>query len=179
MERMTPAERVLCVLHDVFGYPFDEVAQMVGRGVGAVRQLASSARRRLRDDRQQVVSPVEHERVVKAFLAAASGGDLAGLTALLDPSVVLTSDGGSLVRAARNRIFGPDKVARFVLGVLQRQPDVRLVPGISGDGAAVLFIVEGQVTGVVNVGLTKDGSVGDVWIQWNLQKIIQWGLVSS
>lgn len=174
LESTTPAERVAFVLHDVFGYSFGEVAQITGRSVEAARQLASSARRRVRESRRHEVSAQAHAEAARAFLSAAAEGNLAELIAVLAPGVVLTSDGGGVVRAAPNRIHGSDKVARFLIGVLARQPDVSLVLGHSGGRAAVLWVNGSGVGGVVNLR-TEPGGVTDVWIQWNPGKLTQWG----
>ena len=95
LEALSPAERVAFVLHDVFGVPFEEVAPIVGRSPTAARQLASRARRRVQGG---TVAPdpdlAQQRAVVSAFLAAARGGDLDGLLAVLDPDVVLRSDVG-------------------------------------------------------------------------------------
>ena len=114
-----------------------------------------------------------HAEAVQAFLTAASGGDLAELVAVLDPAVVLTSDGGGVVRAALNQIHGRDKAARFILGVLQRRPDVSLVLGWSGNHEAVLLVDESGVGGVVELRTHGDRAV-DVLIQWNPNKLTQW-----
>ena len=101
LEAMTPAERVAFVLHDVFAMPFPEIAEIVGRTPAACRQLATSARRRVEKERGRHASREEHDEVVKRFALAASTGDIAGLIQVLDPNVVLRSDGGGLVTAAR------------------------------------------------------------------------------
>jgi RNA polymerase sigma-70 factor (ECF subfamily) len=126
LEELSPAERTAWVLHDLFDLPFPEVAVAVGRTPAAVRQLASRARRHVAASTPRMeVDRSEHDEVVAAFLAAAAGGDLSVLVQTLDPSVVLTSDGGGVVSAARRPVAGPDRVARFVLGVISKlQGDV-------------------------------------------------------
>lgn len=175
MERMTPAERASFVLHDVFGHSFAEVGAVLGRSAGAARELASSARRRLAREPRQAVDRRTHTDAVAAFLEACEGGDLVRLVSLLDPAVVLTSDGGGVARAALNPIVGPDRVARFVLGVRRRRPDVRLAAGRTGDGAAILFVGrdDARVSGVLNLRVAG-GRVRDVWIQWNPRKLGLW-----
>src|SRR5688500_14265486 len=108
LDSLTPAERVAFVLHDVFAVPFDEIAPLVGRTPTAVRQLASRARRRVQGAPVPDVDLDGQWAVVDAFLAAARDGDFERLLAVLDPEVVLRSDGGvarpdliSLVRGAR------------------------------------------------------------------------------
>ena len=135
LESMTPAERVAFVLHDVFAVPFAEIAEIVGRSPVAVRQLATSARRRVADSRSRTVARAEHDRVVAALGAAAASGDLAALVSVLDPDVVLRSDGGGLVTAARKPVLGADHVARFLLGLLAKNTDDQVEPLETTDGA--------------------------------------------
>ena len=108
LDSLTPAERVAFVLHDVFAVPFEEIAPIVGRTPTAARQLASRARRRVQGEPVPDVDLDGQWAVVDAFLAAAREGDFEGLLAVLDPEVVVRSDGGaarpglmSLVRGAR------------------------------------------------------------------------------
>jgi RNA polymerase sigma-70 factor, ECF subfamily len=108
LDSLTPAERLAFVLHDVFAVPFDEIAPIVGRTPAAARQLASRARRRVQDAPVPDVDLDGQWAVVDAFLAAARDGDFERLLAVLDPEVVLRSDGGvarpdlsALVRGAR------------------------------------------------------------------------------
>lgn len=123
LETLTPAERTAWVLHELFGMPFPEIATVVGRSPAAVRQLASRARAHVAAGAPRLdVDAADHRRTVDAFLAAAEGGDLAGLLAVLDPDVVLTSDGGGIATAARRPVLGADRVARVLLGVAHRQP---------------------------------------------------------
>lgn len=173
LDAMTPAERVAFVLHDVFAVPFGEIADVVGRSPAAVRQLATSARRRVATHRQEVAPTPEHEAVVRAFGAAATGGDLATLAALLDPSVVLRSDGGGVVRAAINPVLGPSKVARFVLGCLTKRPTWRMVERPTADGLGFVWLEGEEVLGVINLRVAG-GLVTDVWMVVNPDKLAAW-----
>ena len=122
METLSPAERTAFVLHDLFGLTFNEVAVIVGRAPAAVRQLASRARRHVRGRSPWPSADAsEHRRVIEAFAAAAASGDLAALIRVLDPDVVLVSDGGGVVTSARKPVLGAGRVARFLLGVLARE----------------------------------------------------------
>jgi RNA polymerase sigma-70 factor (ECF subfamily) len=121
LERLSPAERTSWVLHDLFGMPFPEVADVVGRTPEAVRQLAARARAHVRDDAPRMeVEPAEHNAAVAAFTRAVAGGDVAELLRVLDPAVTLTSDGGGKVSAARRPVVGADRVARFLFGVIRK-----------------------------------------------------------
>ncbi|HWH93480.1 MAG TPA: sigma-70 family RNA polymerase sigma factor [Baekduia sp.] len=93
LETLQPAERLAFVLHDLFGLPFDDIAEIVDRSPAATRQLASRARRRVRGADPDTATA--DRKVVDAFLAAARGGDFEGLLAVLDPDVVLRADDGS------------------------------------------------------------------------------------
>jgi RNA polymerase sigma-70 factor (ECF subfamily) len=116
LERLSPAERTAFVLHDVFGLPFQEVAEVVGRTPAAVRQLATRARRHVEDGTPRFpASREEHADVVAAFAAAWMEGDVDGLLAVLDPEVTFRSDGGGKVVAAREPQHGADRVARLLL----------------------------------------------------------------
>jgi len=120
LDALTPAERVAFVLHDVFAVPFDEIAPIVGRTPTAARQLASRARRRVRGAPLPDVDLDGQWAVVEAFLAAARDGDFERLLAVLDPDVVLRSDGGaarpeliSLLRGAQAVAEGAMTFRRF------------------------------------------------------------------
>lgn len=173
LESMTPAERVAFVLHDVFAVPFPEIAEIVGRSPAAVRQLATSARRRVASERSRRVARTEHDEVVAAFGAAAASGDLAALVAVLDPDVELRSDGGGLVSAARKPVLGAENVARFLLGLLAKNPDDQVEPLETTDGAGFAVRRAGAVIGVVNFNVVA-GRVADVWIVMNPEKLGAW-----
>jgi Sigma-70, region 4 len=173
LDAMTPAERVAFVLHDIFELPFGEIADVVGRSPAAVRQLATSARRKVSSQRRALAPVPEHDAVVRAFGAATAGGDLGALAALLDPAVVLRSDGGGVVSAARNPVHGPDNVARFMLGVMAKRPTWRLVERHSTDGLALAYDDADVVRGVINLRVAG-GAVTDVWVVVNPGKLAAW-----
>jgi RNA polymerase sigma-70 factor (ECF subfamily) len=114
LESMTPAERVALILHDVFRYSFAEVAEITGRTAAACRQLASSARRRIRDSQAAPAPLARQAGVVRELKRAWEAGDIAALIGLLDPAVTLTADGGGLVSAALEPIEGAEQVASYL-----------------------------------------------------------------
>jgi len=173
LEAMTPAERVAFVLHDIFAMQFDDIARIVGRSAGACRQLATSARRRVRDSKSRQVSREEHDRVVQAFSAAARTGDIAGLITVLDPDVILLSDGGGVVRAARRPIQGPSKVARFLLGVLTKHPNIEVVDQQTPDGLGFALWEDGLIYGLVTVEVIA-GKVANLRMVRNPHKLSLW-----
>lgn len=173
LESMTPAERVAFVLHDVFAMPFDEIAEIVGRTPAACRQLATSARRRVQQSRSRRVSRAEHDEVVRAFANAARTGDLASLVSVLDPDVVLRSDGGGIVTAARKPVFGADKVARFLFGALQKNPSAVVLEQQTPDGLGFALWDEGRIIGVATLEVVA-GFVTDVRLMMNPYKLTLW-----
>ncbi|MCW2523127.1 MAG: polymerase sigma factor SigJ [Frankiales bacterium] len=150
LETLSPAERTTWVLHDLFGLPFDEVAAIVGRSPAAVRQLAARARQHVADNAPRVqVTASEHDAAVAAFLSASAGGDLAGLLRVLDPEVLLTSDGGGQVHAARRPVLGADRVGRFILGIAGNVREGQRLEPVSVNGATGLALYDGDELSIV------------------------------
>ncbi|MCS0638783.1 RNA polymerase sigma-70 factor [Streptomyces sp. LP05-1] len=121
LETLSPDERAVFVLREVFAYSHREIAGLVGRPEPAVRQIAHRARERVRARRRRFEpDPGTAREVVGRFLRAAGTGDIAGLMSLLAPGVVHVSDGGGQVAAARRPVRGRERVARFIAGVARR-----------------------------------------------------------
>ena len=173
LESLTPAERVAYVLHEVFGVPFAEIADIVGRSPEATRQLASSARRHIRDLRARPTDASEHARVVTAFRLACESGDLQALVAVLDPDVTSVSDGGGKVRAALRPVVGADNVARFILGVLRKGPDLTIDEELVNGEPGFVVRAGDQVVGTVSLGVA-DGRIHDIWMVLNPDKLAAW-----
>jgi RNA polymerase sigma-70 factor, ECF subfamily len=170
LETLSPAERAAFVLHDVFGLTFDEVGTALGRSPAACRKLASRAREHVEERKPRFdVDPEAHRAVVEAFSQATRSGDLDGLLELLDPEAVLTSDGGGLVRAARNPIHGADKVARFLVGVSQKYADRTHRPIVINGSPALITVGGGIVDGVIALGI-EHGRITTVDYLRNPQK---------
>jgi RNA polymerase sigma factor (sigma-70 family) len=135
LDTLAPAERLAFVLHDMFGVPFDEIAALVDRSPTAARQLASRARRRVQGATPEPDADLTRQReVVDAFFAAARKGDFEALVAVLDPDVVLRSDGGVARPAASALVQGARAVAERALTFAHLSPFVRpaLVNGVAG-----------------------------------------------
>lgn len=164
LETLSPAERVAFVLHDVFAVPYPELAVVLDRSEPACRQLVARARRAVAARRPRFEpDPRAREQVAERFAAACATGDASALLEVLAPDVVLRSDGGGRVTAARRVVQGSDRVTRFLLALLRNAPaGVRLEPGayngepgfaVRGpDGALdcvfVLDVADGEVVGV-------------------------------
>ena len=154
LERMSPAERVVFVLHDVFDFPFEKVAPMVKRSPAACRQLASRARRRINEEAASArfaIDPQEQQRVVDAFIAACARGELQALLPLLDPSVVGWADLGGMLAPVSQPNVGRENVAAQIMrffgapsGTTMTARDINGEPGIvafrEGALAAVLTL---------------------------------------
>jgi RNA polymerase sigma factor (sigma-70 family) len=134
LETLSPAERLAFVLHDMFAVPFDEIAPIVGRSPTATRQLASRARRRVQGAAVPDTDLAGQREVVDAFFAAARDGDFEALVAVLDPDIVLRSDGGVLRPGASVVVRGAAAVASQALMFRRLHPYVRpaLVNGTAG-----------------------------------------------
>jgi RNA polymerase sigma-70 factor (ECF subfamily) len=141
LEHLSPVERAVFLLHQVFDYEYAEIAEIVGKSEENCRQIARRARQHLTARRPHYeVSFEQRELLTHQFIRACVSGDMDGLLALLTEDVILHSDGGGKVRAALNPIYGPSKVARGLFGLLRKAP-----PGLTLHVA----IVNGQ-PGLVN-----------------------------
>jgi RNA polymerase sigma-70 factor, ECF subfamily len=143
LDTLSPAERIAFVLHDMFEVPFDEIAPMLGRSSTAARQLASRARHRVKGASIPVpdADVACQRQVVDAFFAAARNGDLDALVAVLDPQVVLRSDGGKQRRAASFVRSGAADAARTAL--MFALPSATLRPALINGTAGVIVINKG------------------------------------
>ncbi|WP_103380536.1 RNA polymerase sigma factor SigJ [Pseudonocardia dioxanivorans] len=153
MEELSPPERVAFVLHDVFGFEFSRVAEVLDVSVPNARQLGSRGRRQVVKARRSVVpaSKAERERVLTTFRAAYEAGDLAGLVELLHPEAVYVTDGGAKTFAARKVIHGGERVAEVMVRVGRRwRPDRIDLVEVGGE-LALVFRREGRVYSVDTV----------------------------
>ncbi|MEP6650563.1 MAG: RNA polymerase sigma factor SigJ [Lapillicoccus sp.] len=142
LESLSPLERAAFVLHDVFGLTFGEVATSLDRSEAAVRQLANRARGHVHSRRPEVVDRRRHDAVLDEFIETLGSGDIERFMTLLAPDIVLVTDGGGVKRAARRPIHGPDKVVRWLLGVLDRpdyEGELRVDVAPLNDEAALLL----------------------------------------
>jgi RNA polymerase sigma factor (sigma-70 family) len=159
LETLAPAERLAFVLHDMFAVPFDEIAEMVDRSPEATRQLASRARRRVQGASVPDPDVARQRAVVDAFFAAARGGDFDALVAVLDPDVVLRSDGGPARPAASAVVRGANAVASRAISF--SLPGASLRPVLVNGAAGVVVVVDGQPFSVMGFTVT-DGKVSAI-----------------
>jgi RNA polymerase sigma-70 factor (ECF subfamily) len=148
LDTLAPAERLAFVMHDMFDVPFDNIAAMVGRTPDAARQLASRARRRVQGAAPTPDTDLAQQRkVVDAFLAAARGGDFEALVAVLDPDVVLRSDGGVTRPNLSRLVRGAEAVARSAQAAAL--PTAVLRPVLVNGAAGVVVLVNGRLFSVM------------------------------
>ncbi|WP_030181968.1 RNA polymerase sigma factor SigJ [Streptomyces violaceorubidus] len=174
LESMTPAERVAFILHDVFRYSFAEVAEIVGRTPAACRQLASSARRRVRASPPPATPAAHQAGIVRDFKQAWRARDISALVGLLDPDATVIADGGGLTRASLRPIDGGERIAHYLTDLSARASDT-------------LAVVERTVNGRPGLVAQQDGRtvavyafdvVGDritrIWAVLNPEKLRSW-----
>lgn len=170
LETLTPLERAVFVLRDVFGFGYDEIAAAVDRKPEAVRQLASRARNHVQERRPRVSPPQETAELMTRFFEAAVGGELQPLMDLLAPDVVLLSDGGGLKKANPRPIHGPDKVARFLWSVTPRHAEIGVEWGVVNGAPAMFLSLDGELDSVVTV-VVDDGRIGKIYFVRNPEKL--------
>jgi RNA polymerase sigma-70 factor, ECF subfamily len=157
LELLTPPERAAFLLRDVFDYPYEEIGEILKKSEPACRQLIARARRHLDARRPRLeVSSQQRDQLTLEFLNACATGEIADLTKLLTDDVVLWSDGGGKAQAARKPIVGPEKVARFMIGVTQKTPADVVVEVREVNGAPALILrAEGRAQSVLTLDVAE------------------------
>jgi len=173
LETLSPAERVALLLADVFDVPFAAIAEVLDRTEASCRQLASRARRRLRDTKTVDVTRTALPFDPMPFITAVTSGDLETLMTLLAPDVVMHSDGGPLIRAARRPVVGAERVARLMTNLAQRFDftGIELDPHVVNHSPGFLVSFAGVVFGVFAVDIDGDGLVSSLWVMINPDKL--------
>ncbi|HEU0288485.1 MAG TPA: RNA polymerase sigma factor SigJ [Nocardioidaceae bacterium] len=173
LESMTPAERVAFILHDVFRYPFADVAEVVGRTPAACRQLATSARRRIRESHEPPTPTAQTANVVRDFKQAWEAKDIGALVGLLDPSATLIADGGGRVSAQLVPIEGADQVAQLAIDIYGLAPDLVLLEQ-TVNGQPGLVVQQGGVTVTVMAFEVAGDRITHIWAVRNPEKLRPW-----
>jgi RNA polymerase sigma factor (sigma-70 family) len=174
LEAMTPAERVAFILHDVFGYPFADIAEITGRTPAACRQLASSARRRLRAWPAPAAPTARQAGIVRAFKKAWEAGDIGALLGLLDPDATMTADGGGQVRAALRPIQGGEQIARLAVDLAGRAPGNLRFLERRVNGQPGLVAQQAGVTVAVLAFEVAGERITHIWAVGNPDKLRPW-----
>jgi RNA polymerase sigma factor (sigma-70 family) len=171
LESMTPAERVTFILHDVFRYPFAEVAEIVGRTPAACRQMASSARRRIRASRAPAAPTAQQAGIVRAFKQAWEAKDIDALISLLDPGATVVADGGGL--AGAHPIEGREQIARACVDLTDRAPGLTILERTVNGQPGLITQRDGVTAAVLAFDVAGD-RIKHIWAVLNPQKLRPW-----
>ncbi|WP_285576378.1 RNA polymerase sigma factor SigJ [Actinoallomurus iriomotensis] len=174
LESMTPAERVAFILHDVFRYPFAEVAEVVGRTPAACRQLASSARRRIRDSRPTATPAAQRAGVVRDFKRAWEAKDIDALIGLLDPDATAIADGGGLAVTFPHPIEGAGRIARAWVEIARRRPGTMAFLERTVNGQPGLVARQDGVIVTVFAFEVAGDRIKRIWVVRNPEKLRRW-----
>ena len=171
LDSMTPAERVALILHDVFGYAFAEVAKITGRTPAACRQLASSARRRIRATQPSAAPSAQQAHIVRDFKRAWEARDIDALIELLDPGAAATGDGGGLVAAVLRPVQGAEQVARFFAD--RTRPGLTVLERTVNGQPGLVAQVDGVTVAVYAFDIAGD-RIKQIWAVLNPDKLRPW-----
>jgi RNA polymerase sigma-70 factor (TIGR02957 family) len=182
LESLSPTERAVFLLHEVFGYDYREIADITGKSEPNCRQILTRARHHIDEGKPRFEASREQcDEVARRFFDAAGGGDLSGLLELLAPDVVMIGDGGRKGQARREPLHGPERVARFLLGLSRRaeKEGTYNVPAlVNGQPGAVAYDADGRVAGVFALDIA-DGLVQAIRSVVNPDKLQHLGPVSD
>lgn len=182
LESMTPAERVAFILHDVFRYPFTEIAEIAGRTPAACRQLASSARRRVRAEQAPAAPATGHAGpagqakqagLVRNFKEAWEAKDIEALVGLLDPDATMTADGGGMVGTVLRPVEGSARIAQYLIHIADVAPGMTLLER-TVNGLPGLVAQNAGVTVTVAAFDVADGRINRIWAVRNPEKLRPW-----
>ncbi|MFF3674362.1 RNA polymerase sigma factor SigJ [Streptomyces sp. NPDC002120] len=173
LESMTPAERVAFILHDVFRYPFPEVAGIVGRTPAACRQLASSARRRMRAAQAPATATAGQAGLVREFKKAWEAKDIKALVGLLDPDATMTADGGGLVGTILRPVEGSEQIAQYLIHIADKAPGLTLLERTVNGRPGLVAQHSGVTVTVAAFSLTDD-RITRIWAVRNPEKLRPW-----
>src|SRR5438105_7726901 len=173
LERMSPAERVVSVLHDVFEFPFEKVATIVGRSPAACRQLASRARRWIKDEAGSArfpMNPEEQTRVIDAFIAACSTGEITALLPLLDPAVIGWADVGRTLPSVNEPTVGAHRVAEGVMRFFRPGSGTTLEARTANGEPGIIALRNGAVFAVLALSV-QQGLITRLYAQADPRKL--------
>ena len=171
LETLSPTERAVFVLREVFDLPYDEIAAAVDKSPAAVRQIAHRARNHVDARRpREVITPAERSRVVERFMSAVATGDLQGLMDVLAPDVVLITDGGGLKKAALRPIVGVEKVLRFLASVMPDDGSASAAPTVVNGGLGMRLLLGDELDTIATMRV--DGNkVTELYLVRNPDKL--------
>jgi RNA polymerase sigma-70 factor, ECF subfamily len=173
LERLTPMERAVFLLHEVFEYRYADIAEALGQSEANCRQLLRRAKQHIAKDRPRfVASREQQEKLLQQFLETSARGDMQGLLDLLSEDVVLYADGGGKVTAVPNPIYGAERVARFFFGAREKllpKEVVRCLAEMNGQPGVVAYH-HGRAIGVLTIDVAE-GRIRNIYIVRNPDKL--------
>ena len=173
LESMSPAERVAFMLHDIFRYPFAEVAEIVGRTPAACRQLATSARHRIRASQAPPAPTTQQADLVKDFKQAWEAKDIRALIDLLDPEATAIADSGGLVKAHLRPLEGSEQIARAYVDIASGAPNLTILERTVNGQPGLVAQLDGATVTVVAFEVAGD-RIKHIWAIRNPEKLRTW-----
>ncbi len=175
LDRLSPQERAAFLLHDVFDVPFSEIAAMIDRSEPACRQLATRARRAVRNERPvPAAAPDHHADLLTAFLEAVASSDLSRLTGLLRDDAVALTDGGGRKAAALNPVQGADKIARLFISLATKArdngQDIRIEPATINGSLSALLYLDGELDHSISINVDGE-KIAAIYLVRNPDKL--------
>jgi RNA polymerase sigma-70 factor (ECF subfamily) len=175
LETLTPDERAVFVLREVFGFDYDEIAGAVSKSTATVRQVAHRAREHVhaRRKRFEPVDAATTAEITEQFMTAAATGDMEGLQSMLAPDAIWTADSGGKASAARRPVVGADRVAKAIIGIFrlgQKLPDVRIQTAVYNSAPAVIVYSADHLEGVFLIEVI-DGKITHFYAMRNPDKL--------
>lgn len=175
LETLTPDERAVFVLREVFGFDYDEIGGAVGKSATTVRQVAHRAREHVqaRRKRFEPVDPTRSAEITEQFMTAAATGDMEGLLSMLAPTATWTADSNGKASAARRPVVGADKVAKGVIGLFRRGqqlPDVRIETAVYNSAPAIIVYSGDHLEGVFVIEVIDD-KITNLYVMRNPDKL--------
>ncbi|GAA4540033.1 RNA polymerase sigma-70 factor [Mycobacterium paraffinicum] len=176
LETLSPDERAVFVLREVFGFDYGEIAEAVGKPAPTVRQVAHRAREHVRARRKRfdATDPQRNEQITTQFLATAASGDVETLMTMLAPDATWTADSGGKVSAARRPVVGADRVARAIVGLIRKATELaefRVDMVTCNSAPAVLLYLGDHLEGVITLEIADD-KITNFYVTRNPDKLV-------
>ncbi len=176
LETLSPDERAVFVLREVFGFDYGEIAEAVGKPAPTVRQVAHRAREHVRARRKRfdATDPQRNARITAQFLETAAGGDVETLVTMLAPDATWTADSGGKVSAARRPVVGAERVARAIVGLIRKASELaefRVDPVTCNGAPAVLLYLADHLEGVITLEIADD-KITNFYVTRNPDKLV-------
>ena len=173
LESLTPEERVAFILHDVFGVPFVGIAEVVGRSAQKTRELTHSARRQIKQRKNDQVPERDHRRIILRLLNGCQAADQTAVAATLDSGITVVVDSGGHVGDAHPPAHGRDDASRLLLLMFSGAPDMSVTEQSVNGHSGLIFSHGDRVIGVLSANIVVD-KIHDIWIVTNPDKLRHW-----